>query len=424
MIDGAVISIIMLVLLLICYITKIIPLAATSVLGALSMVLFGVLTVKDVMAQFVSNVVLLQIGVMIIGATFFEVGLAEDIGRFISKHFANKEKVFLIGIVLLAIIISPFLSNTATVALIIPIIASVEAASGGKLNKKNYYMAVGFASVLGGNLTLFGSTPQLAVQNLLESSEVAGVYPLGVFELAKTGLPLALMLPLFYLLIGDRLQKKVFDYSAEDKLNVTTDNTEKPLYKKIIVCIIYIACIIGFIGGWMQIGITAILGAILCVICRCITEKKALQSVGWTTVIMLGGILAFSDGFSKSGAGQLIVDGVVKLFGSGLSPLLYYAIFVVVAVVLTSVMSNTAVAVMLTPIGISMAIGTGSNPMTFVIGILLAANISFCTPIATAPVTMTMDGGYRFSDYFKIGGLFSVFATLYVIFIVPLICGF
>ena len=420
---NAVITILILAVMLVCYITKLIPIAATSVLGALAIGFLGIMPMKDVMAQFVSDVVLLQIGVMIIGKAFFEVGLADDVGRFLSKHFANREKIFLIGIVMVAIMISPFLSNTATVALVIPIIASVEAASGGRLEKKNYYMAVGIASVLGGNLTLFGSTPQLAVQNLLLESDVAGVHPLGTFELVKVGLPLALLLPVFYLTVGDKLQKRVFDYTTEDKLAVKLDDTAKPLYKKILVLAIYLACIICFVGQWIPIGVTAITGAVLCVALRCISEKNALYGVGWTTVIMLGGILGFSAGFSKSGAGQLIVDTVVGLFGQNHSPMLYYVIFVLVAVALTAVMSNTAVAVMLTPIAITMAVQTGGNPMTFVFGVLLAANISFCTPMATAPVTMTMDGGYRFSDFFKVGGAFTLVATAYALIAVPLICG-
>ncbi len=420
---NAVITILILAVMLVCYITKLIPIAATSVLGALAIGFLGIMPMKDVMAQFVSDVVLLQIGVMIIGKAFFEVGLADDVGRFLSKHFANREKIFLIGIVMVAIMISPFLSNTATVALVIPIIASVEAASGGRLEKKNYYMAVGIASVLGGNLTLFGSTPQLAVQNLLLESDVAGVHPLGTFELVKVGLPLALLLPVFYLTVGDKLQKRVFDYTTEDKLAVKLDDTAKPLYKKILVLAIYLACIVCFVGQWIPIGVTAITGAVLCVALRCISEKNALYGVGWTTVIMLGGILGFSAGFSKSGAGQLIVDTVVGLFGQNHSPMLYYVIFVLVAVALTAVMSNTAVAVMLTPIAITMAVQTGGNPMTFVFGVLLAANISFCTPMATAPVTMTMDGGYRFSDFFKVGGAFTLVATAYALIAVPLICG-
>lgn len=418
-------SIIILVLMLICYITKILPIGATSVLGALSMVAFGILPLSDALSQFVSDVVLLQIGVMIIGGAFFEVGLAEDLGRLISKHFVKNGKLFLVVAIVLATLISAFISNTATVAMFIPIIAAAEVSSNGKIRQKDSLMAIGMASVLGGNLTLFASTPQMAVQNILTGYDIEGVRTLGVFELAKTALPLALLLPAFFFFFGYRLQKKMFKndetFSAEP---TQVEIVSKPLWKKIAVLAIYIGCIVVFIGGWISVGLTAILGGLLCVITRCISEKKAFHSVNLTIVFMLGGLLAFSSGFAKSGAGKWIVDFFISILGGTANAFILYIILIVIGVILTSVMSNTAVAVMLVPIGITMAVDSGANPMTFVIGIILASNIAFCTPMATAPVTMTMCGGYRFFDYFRIGGIFTIISLLYVLFVVPLILGF
>ena len=409
--------------MLICFITKVLPLGATSVIGAIAMVLFGIIPLKDALSQFVSDVVLLQIGVMIIGGAFFEVGLADDLGRFISERFSKKGRVFLFIVLILAIIISAFISNTATVAMFIPIIASAESVSEGKIRKKDYLMAIGMAAVLGGNLTLFASTPQMAVQNILSQYDIDGVRPLGVFELALTAMPLALILPVFYLLIGDRLQKRFFKGDGVLVIEEKVEVVQKPLWKKIVVLLIYGACIVFFIGGWISIGLTAVIGGLLCVCTRCISEKKALKSINLTIVFMLGGLLAFSAGFAQSGADKLIVDLFINVFGGSANAFVLYIVIVIVAVILTSVMSNTAVAAMLAPIGITMAASVGANPMTFVIGTILAANISFCTPMATAPITMTMSAGYKFSDYFKMGGIFTVIATIYVITIVPLILG-
>ena len=423
-----IIPIVLLIIMLVLYAARWIPLGAVSVLGALALWGAGILTVEEVFAQYVSDVVLLQIGVMIIGSTFFYVGLADDLGGFIQKRFSARPELFLLIIILFSSVISAFISNTATVAMLLPVISSTEYASGGKLYRKYYCMAMGFASVLGGNVALFSSTPQLAVQHILETTSTAGVRPLGVFGLAKTAIPLALLLPLFYLLFGIRMQKKLFSEekprSYENKEVVKTEEHRSP-FRKIMVCVIYLSCIIGFIGGWIPIGVTAILGAILCVTLRLIPEKHALQSVDWVTIVMLGGILSFSSGFSKSGAGKLIADTTFGLFeGVSASPMLFFVLMILVAVLLTSVMSNTAVAVMLAPIGISLAAALHANPMTFVVGIILASNVSFCTPIATAPVTMTLNAGYRFSDYFKIGGLCTLFAAVFICILVPLVYPF
>ena len=419
-----VIALLILVLLIVLYVSRIVPAGAASLIGVVLCIVTGLTTIKEASVQFVSDVILLQIGMMLMGQAFFKVGLAGEIGRLISRVFSGSEKLFLIVMCLLAIFISSFISNAATVAMLLPIVASVSALSGGTIKNKHIYMAIGASAVLGGNMTLFASTPQMAVQELLLDSALPGVRGLGVFELTAPALPLALMIPLFFLLGGYRLEKKCFAKIEETDLTGGESGEGQPKWKKICVGIIFILCVISFIGGWISIGSTAALAALLCVVTGCIGEKEALRSLNWSSVLMLGGILAFSDAFSKSGAGQMVVDFAIRLFGGEqASPLVLYGVLIVIGVLLTSVMSNTAVAAMLTPIGILTASTVGANPMTFAIGIILAASVCWATPIGTPPVTMTNVAGYQFGDYFKVGGLFTVFATIYLIFGVPLICG-
>ena len=85
--DQSTVCLLILLGMIICYITRIIPAAVTSVIGALLTSLLGVNSIQNVTAQFASDVVLLLIGVMIIGEAFFEVGLADDLGRFLEKRF-------------------------------------------------------------------------------------------------------------------------------------------------------------------------------------------------------------------------------------------------------------------------------------------------------------------------------------------------
>lgn len=420
-------TLIILVGVIICYSTKIVPTAATALLGAFAMVACGIIDIDDAFTPFSGNVVLLQIGVMIMGYAFFEVGLAKDVGGFIYRKFGKKPAVFL-GIIIFAVaIISAFISNTATVAMFLPIATAAAVSSDGTISKKDLFMPIGFASVLGGNLTIFGSTPQLAVQSILASSTESGVRELGLFELAVVGFPLLLLLIAFYITIGAKMQRRVFTYDDKNSTVETKQqaNAKSPIYKKIIVICIYVMCIVVFIGGWISIGAASIIGALLCVITRCIKEKEAFKHIDWTTVIMLGGILSLSQGVVNSGIGKTVADAFFAYFGHNSSaPYFALTLIVLVCVLLTSVMSNTAVAAMFTPIGIAIAINTGVNPMTFVVAIIIASNISFCTPMATAPVTMTMSAGYKFGDYVKLGGLFTVIATIYTIAFVPIVFPF
>lgn len=420
--SPSMITLIVLCAMLICFITRVIPAGATALLGCLIMVWTGVIDLQTAFASFTGNIVLLLIGVMIIGAAFVEVGNADDFGNLIIKWFSGSEKKLIICLTLIVTIVSAFLSNTASVAIFLPIIDAIARASNGKIKRKNLYMPVAIGSVIGGNAILFGSTPQLASQAILEKSTVAGVRALGLFDLLPGTVILAAVIIIFYLVAGCNLQNKWFDFEENEVVAIEKHEINQSKLKKIMVYVSYLVFVALFISGLLSIGVSAIVGALICVVSKCITEKKALKSVGWSTIILLGGLLGFSEAVSASNLCPEIVSFVLGLFeGNTLPWFTGYVILVVVAVVLTSVVSNTAVATILTPIAIEMAVQTGGNPMLFVIAIIFASNISFCTPIATPPIMMTAGVGYRFSDYFKLGGLLSAVLTLVVIFVIPLI---
>ncbi len=422
--NQGIIAILILAVLIVFYATRILPASVTAMLGVIASVIFGLTTVAEASVQYASDIVMIFAGIAVLGEALFKVGLADDIGGLVAKIFSGNEKSFLIFVSIASAAISSFISNASTVAIMIPIAASTAALSNGRIKNKHLYMAIGMGAVLGGNMTMFASTPQIAVQGILLESSVQGARAIGVFEMAKGAVGLALLIPLYFLCGGYRFEKKVLADLEETEQKKDDTSGEKPLGRKIVVGAIFLLCIVSFVGSWITMGQTAVLGALLCVLTGCMTEKEALKSIDWSTCLMMGGFLAFSDAFSNSGAGNLIVDFAIRLLGGdSASPFSLYALLIVIAVLLTSVMSNTAVAAMLAPIGLAAAERFGVNPITFAIGIIFAASISFATPIATPPVTMTSICGYRFSDYFKIGGLFTIFGTLYVVFAIPLLYG-
>ena len=326
-------------------------------------------------------------------------------------------------LILSTCLISAFMSNTAAVVIFMAVASSAEIASGGKIERKNMFMAIGIASVVGGNLTLFASTPQMSVNGLLEITD--GVRMLTNWDMLKVGFPLVILLVLFYVFVGERLQKKFFDFEEIPESGAAKTQNSVPVYKKVLTTLIFGLCIVLFLigemdfGGFslgMKSGTVAIIGACLCIALRCIPEKKALQSVDWTTIVMLGGILGFSTAMKASGA----TDFISAFFTEGY---LSYFILVITAVIMTNIMSNTAVAVMLVPIGISIAVNSGVDPICYVMGILFAANASYATPVATVPITMVRSVGYRFKDYVKVGGAFTIVSLIYILIAIPLFYG-
>lgn len=420
-----VIALIITVLVIISFSVQVIPLPLTAMLGALAMVVFGIIEPADAISAFGSDTVMMVAGVIIIGNAIFETGLAEKLGASILNLpiIGGKEKRLLLIVMIIITMLSAFVSNTAAVAMFLPLVASIAQSSNGKIKKKNCYMAMGIASVVGGFCTQSGSTPQMVAQEIL--LETDGLRGLTFFELTKIGVLIAIVMFIYFLTVGYRLQERCFNFPEVPNTSTTQQTVSQSTWKQVVSGLILVGCVIGFISGVLSFGIISLLSACACILTGCISQKRVFETMDWSTIIVLGGSIGFANGMEESGAVNLIGDALVNSFGqNGGNVLLVFGMIILMTALLSNVMSNTATVAVLAPLGINVALKMGADPITFVIGIIIASNLAFATPIGTPPMTMVLIGGYRFSDYVKVGGLFNIIAVVVTIFAVPLLYGF
>lgn len=420
-----VIALIITVLVIISFAVQVIPLPLTAMLGALAMVVFGIIEPADAISAFGSDTVMMVAGVIIIGNAIFETGLAEKLGASILNLpiIGGKEKRLLLIVMIIITVLSSFVSNTAAVAMFLPLVASIAQSSNGKIKKKNCYMAMGIASVVGGFCTQSGSTPQMVAQEIL--LETDGLRGLTFFELTKIGVLIAIVMFIYFLTVGYRLQERCFNFPEVPNTSTTQQTVSQSTWKQVVSGLILVGCVIGFISGVLSFGIISLLSACACILTGCISQKRVFETMDWSTIIVLGGSIGFANGMEESGAVNLIGDALVNSFGqNGGNVLLLFGMIILLTALLSNVMSNTATVAVLAPLGINVALKMGADPITFVIGIIIASNLAFATPIGTPPMTMVLIGGYRFSDYVKVGGLFNIIAVVVTIFAVPLLYGF
>ncbi|HIR55272.1 MAG TPA: SLC13/DASS family transporter [Candidatus Scatomorpha intestinigallinarum] len=410
------------VVILISFVMQRRPAGLTAVVGSLLMMIFGIIEPSDVVAPFGSDTVIMVASVLILGSAVFETGAAEIIGSAIVRRMGRNEKLLIIVLVLTVSILSSFLSNSAVVAIFLPLLASLARSSGGAITKKNTYMAVGIASVVGGNCTLAGSTPQLTAQAILQTTD--SVRELTFWELGKVGFPLVIVLALYYLFIGIRLQKKVFDFpEVEDPAPSGDGGQVRSKAKCITVCLIMLGCVAGFTAGVFSFGTVGAIAAALCILTGCISFDKAFKSLDWNTICVLGGAMGISTALNKSGVVQAVADMIISAFGSGANPVTICLVLLVTSAVLGNIMSHTATAAVLTPLAISLGTGLGVDPIPYVVTVVIGCNLAFATPVATPPLTMTMVGGYRFTDYTKVGGLYNLLSLIAAALLIPLAYG-
>jgi solute carrier family 13 (sodium-dependent dicarboxylate transporter), member 2/3/5 len=426
--STAVLSIIIIGVAIVSFMLEKIPLALTAMLASLAMGVFHIMPYSNIYDGFGSSVVMMVAGMMIIGDCLFETGLAEIVGaKIVNGPFAKNERLLLFIMMVVACFASAFLSNSATVATFIPLIASIVYKSNGRLNNRFLLMGVGFAAAIGGAGTMVGSTAQLVAQSILVKT--AGCRPLGFFEFTPIVAILCVVLCLYMCTIGYNIQKKVFDFADVSPVvikEVAEGEAPKKLdFKMIVSGAVILLCILGFIFNVWNVGVIALVGASVCLACGCKNLKKALRDLDWNTLVILGAAQGFATGLDVSGGGKIIANFVVNIFG-GVDASVYAIVIagVVISTVLTNFMSNTAVLAMMTPIFINIGFQLHVHPEVLVIGLIIGGSNALATPIGTPCVTQTLVGGYRYKDYVYVGLPITIILTVLTCILLPLMYGF
>lgn len=424
--EKSTIAIIIIVCAIISFGLERIPLAVTAMLASLAMALTGIIKYADVSAGFASTVTMMVGGMIIVGNALFDTGVAKVVGaKLVKSRLVNNERLFLFVIVILSAVLSAFLSNSAVVAMFIPIIGAVVMRSEGRVTNKNLVMGMGMAAALGGAGTMVGSTAQLIGQGVL--LKTAGARPMGFFELGVVVAPLCVVLALYFATIGYNMQKKVFDFPdpVSDTAALEDISQEvKVTWQMVVSTVVMIGCILGFIFNVWNVGIIALVGASILMATGCVNFKKAMRDMDWNTIVILSAAQGFAKGLDVSGGGKIIADFILNMAGGpAASPLVLLVVGIVLSVVLTNFMSNTALVAMLAPIFIPLAFALKVSPTTFVLGIVIGASTALATPIGTPAVTQTLVAGYRWNDYVKIGLPITVILTIVACILVPIAYG-
>lgn len=174
----------------------------------------------------------------------------------------------------------------------------------------------------------------------------------------------------------------------------------------------------------MPIEGLAIIAAALVVMTGCIDVDDAYKSVEWRILMIIFGMLAFTIAMNKVGLVQLVVDQFLAV-APYLGPWLMLSLIYLVTSILTEILSNNAVAVLITPIAIGVAQQMGIDPRAFVVAVMFAASASFATPIGYQTNTFVYSaGGYRFSDFLRLGAPLNVVMWIVGSIAIPLIWGF
>lgn len=415
-----ILSLIIFAVCIIIFIWDKLPMATAAILGCAGMVIFGVCDFKIAFGQFSSSTVILTIGVMVVGAAISETGLAQAIGSWIVRVAKGSETKLIVGTYLVSAIMSAFLTNSAVLAVFIPIIMGLSS-SNTNLKAKNLIMPISIACVLGGTLTLVGSTQQMTAQGLLED---AGMRLFSTFDFIPVSGIIVLLGLIYCLTIGKKLGNKIWGNCSDDsEYQATNKETQFTKWKMIAVACIFAATVVLYITEWFPIAITSTVAALLCIITGCITQKKAITSVNWNIVGRLAGCLGLAKALEAAGGTELLAKGFSKIIGPTFSPFLLFCILVLFIQISGQFISNSTSLLIVMPIMISIAPSMGLNTYAFALGLTIASGCTLSCPLASSTLGMSMAAGYKFNDYFKYNILLDILSFIIIVTLIPILYG-
>lgn len=180
--------------------------------------------------------------------------------------------------------------------------------------------------------------------------------------------------------------------------------------------------------GIMPILKGALIGMILLLMLRVITTHEAYNAINWQVIVLIAALIPIGIVIQESGTAKLIasmLNNIVQLVSIENRPFVMLSLIYLVTIIITEMASNAATAIIMTPIAISAAAQLGLDPRPFIFAICFAASASFITPIGYQTNLMVYGpGGYKFSDYLKVGLPLAITFWLMGTFIIPVIWPF
>ena len=419
--DPMIITLILLAFAIVMFVLEKIPLALTSMIVCIALVVTGVLSIEEAFEGFIDTNVILFVAMFIVGGALFETGMANKLGGIVTK-FAKTERQLIVTIMVVVGVMSGFLSNTGTAAVLIPVVIGIAAKSG--YSRSKLLMPLVFAAAMGGNISLIGAPGNLIAQAALQDIGLNFAF----FDYGKIGIPMLIAGILFFATIGYKLLPDKPSVKTETTFDEEVDYSNVPAWKQYLALIILVLTILAMIFEdviGINLAISGGIGAILLILTGVISEKQAIKSIDMQTIFLFGGTLSLAKALEVTGAGEKIAEVVIGMIGDNASPFLLLVVVFVLACVMTNFMSNTATTALLVPISISIAQGMGADPSAVVMATVIGGSCAYATPIGMPANTMVLaPGGYKFTDYVKAGLPLILVSTVVSLILLPIFFPF
>ncbi|WP_409418299.1 SLC13 family permease [Phenylobacterium sp.] len=412
--------------------------------AAAALLLLGVIRPVEVQGAFASPAVIALASLFVIAYAIELSGLLGLMIRQASRMCARLGERGLWLVIGFCGTVGGFLNNTPIVVLAAPVIRDVATSIG--LSPKRFLMPLSYVTVMGGLLTLIGTSTNLLVNDMARN---AGQPSFGLFEITPVGLSVAGAGALYLYVFGVRLlPKDEVPAAAADKASpvplgeargheggagdavlgdvalFTAADRPLQLGKALTALAVFVAVVAAAAFGVAPISAAAFAGAVSLILLRVISPDEAYAGLRPDVLLLIAGMVVVGLSIEVTGlaaAGSEFLIGFIRPFG----PLAALIILYGVTLVATEFLSNAAVAVLVTPIAVALAESLGVDPRPFLVGVMMAASAAFATPFGyQTNVLVFQMGGYSYMDFVRVGVPLNIVTWIAAMIAIPVFFPF
>ena len=367
------------------WMTQALHLAVTALLVPLLAVLLGLMGVREALVSFAHPVIFLFLGGFALASALQRQGLDRALAQRVLRLARGRRRPAVFLLFGMAALLSMWISNTATAAMMLPLALGLMDAAGGDeplgpRERTFVLLGLAYSASIGGIGTLVGSPP-----NAIAAAQAGiGFAQWMVFGLPLVALLMPLMVGVLWMVLRPRLQGSIapgredFAWTPHRRLTVA------------IFAVTAAGWMLGgplsqALGGIGDVDSLVALAAIVALTASGVLRWDDVEhDAHWGVLLLFGGGLALSQVMERSGASRYLAGELVQLLHGG-APWLVLLGVVAFVVFLTELVSNTASAALMIPLFIGVAGALGASPLLFSMAIAAAASCAFMLPVATPP---------------------------------------
>ncbi|TLS77830.1 DASS family sodium-coupled anion symporter [Mariprofundus erugo] len=411
-------ALVVFMLCLVLWVSQLLPLSVTSLLGMALLPLVGALPSADVYALFGNKAVFFILGAFILAAGIMKSGLSEHLALAVFEGCGQSPRKLLLSMLLLPALMSCFMPEHAVAAVLLPIVWSIVHGLGLKPGNRYamaIFLAMAWGAVIGGVMTLLGGARGPLAMAIVEEMTGRG-FSFTDWTVAAAPIVIGVLLAAAMLLLRFAPHHEVDLQGARLRI----EERQLQLGRMDMQAKAMAALMLATVGGWifMSEGVGLATIALISVVAmfalRIVGWKEIQSHIDWGIVLMYGGAIAIAKSLEKTGAAEWVATA---FWPDGLTGIAMLALVGLFTMLLTEAISNSAAVAIMLPISLPLGVMSGMDPTTVALTVGIMSGFAFMLPMGTPANAMAFATGYvDLLRMIRLGSMLALTAlTLFVL---------